>query len=158
MSGKIKPFAILIFGAPGSGKSWFAEQFSERFKCPFLDFGRYGIGYAGAAGVTEQVAKCGQNLVIEGCLDAERQRNDIRRRLKKAGYRTALVWVQVDATTMKRRLTQKYKTVEKAKLAFETRYEHMEAPADIEKPLVISGKHTFSTQLKVVLAKLSQVA
>lgn len=156
MNGKTKPYAILMFGAPASGKSEFAAKFGERFKCPALDFNKCKCTYAGAAGIVEQVAVTGQNFVIEGCLDAEKQRNDMRHRLKKRGYVPVLVWVQADATTIKRRLHQRYKSIEKAKAAFEACYDDLEAPADIEKPIVISGKHTFTTQLKVLLAKLSK--
>ena len=156
MNGMKKPYAILIFGAPGSGKTRFGEQFGARFKCPFLDFGRYGLNYADAAEITEQVALCGQNFVIEGHFDTEKQRNDIRKRLLKLGYHTALVWVQVDVATIRQRLVRKHKSAEKAKTAFEERHEKMKAPADAENPIVISGKHTFATQLKVVLAKLSK--
>ncbi|MFV0485272.1 MAG: AAA family ATPase [Candidatus Saccharimonadales bacterium] len=157
MNGKTKPYGILVFGAPASGKSQFASQFAERFKCPFLDFGKNRtVSYSAAAGIVEQVAVTGQNIVIEGCLDAEKQRNDMRHRLKKRGYVPVLVWIQADANTIKRRLHQRYKSVEKAKAEFAACYDHMEAPADIEKPIVISGKHTFTTQLKVMLAKLSK--
>lgn len=156
MNGKTKPYGILVFGAPASGKSQFASQFAERFKCPFLDFSKHKISYSAAAGITEQVAVTGQNIVIEGCIDAEKQRNDLRHRLKKRGYVPVLVWVQADANTIKRRLHQRYKSIEKTKAAFASCYDHMEAPADIEKPIVISGKHTFATQLKVMLAKLSK--
>ena len=37
MNGKSKPYAILVFGAPMSGKTTFAEQFSARFNAPFLN-------------------------------------------------------------------------------------------------------------------------
>lgn len=155
MNAKQKPYAVLMFGATASGKSQFAKQFAERFKCPHLDFGHHGIGYPAAAALTEQVAATEQNIVIEGCLNAEKQRNDLRRRLKKRGYIPVLIWVQADAATIRRRLYQRYGSVEKAKTAFATCYDDMQAPADIEKPIVISGKHTFSTQLKTLLAKLS---
>lgn len=156
MNGKTKPYGILVFGAPASGKSQFATQFGERFKCPALDFSKHKISYSAAASIVEQVAVTGQNIVIEGCLDAEKQRNDMRHRLRKRGYIPVLVWVQADANTIKRRLLQRYKSVEKAKAAFAACYDDMEAPADIEKPIVISGKHTFTTQLKTMLAKLSK--
>jgi predicted kinase len=156
MNGKTKPYAILMFGAPASGKSQFAAQFAERFKAPFLEFNKHRISYSAAAHIVEQVAVTGQNIVIEGCLNAEKQRNDMRQRLKKRGYLPVLVWVQADANTIKRRLHQRYRSIEKTKAAFEACYDDMEAPADIEKPIVISGKHTFTTQLKILLAKLSK--
>ena len=35
-------------------------------------------------------------------------------------------------------------------------YKKIEAPSELEQPLVISGKHTFQTQCKNVLAGLSE--
>jgi dephospho-CoA kinase len=36
-----KPLLILVVGNPGSGKSFFARQFSESYKFFYIDTGRY---------------------------------------------------------------------------------------------------------------------
>ena len=160
MNGKSKPYAILVFGAPMSGKTSFAEQFSARFNAPFLNLSQLHeechITRKVALNLILQIAKCKQTLVIEGALDTEKQRNEIRAILDQAGYRPVLVWVQTDLNEIKHRMRHKYKKLEDAKNALAESYKKIEAPSDEENPLVISGKHTFTTQCKNVLTGLSE--
>ena len=109
-----------------------------------------------ALNLIAQISKCKQTLVIEGALDTEKQRNEIRTMLENAGYRPVLVWVQTDLNEIKHRMRHKYKKVDDAKIALANSYKKIEAPADSEDPLVISGKHTFQTQCKNVLTGLSE--
>ena len=78
------------------------------------------------------------------------------RALEEAGYRPVLVWVQTDLNEIKHRMRHHYKKLEDAKNALAESYKKIEAPSDDENPLVISGKHTFSTQCKNVLTGLSE--
>ena len=160
MNGKSKPYAILVFGAPMSGKTTFAEQFSARFNAPFLNLSQLHeechITRKVALNLILQIAKCKQTLVIEGALDTEKQRDEIRHLLETAGYRPVLVWVQTDLNEIKHRMRHHYKKLEEAKSALADSYKKIEAPSDNENPLVISGKHTFTTQCKNVLTGLSE--
>ena len=36
---KVQPRAILVFGAPGSGKTTFSEKFAKKFHSSFFDLG-----------------------------------------------------------------------------------------------------------------------
>ncbi len=159
MNGKSKPYAILVFGAPMSGKSAFAKQFSTRFNAPFLNLAelreQHHISRKLAMILITEIAKCKQTILIEGGLDTEKQREEVRQTLIKAGYTPVLVWVQTDVAAIKHRMRHKYKTVSEAKTALEDSYKKLEAPSDAEFPLVISGKHTFQTQCKNVLTGLS---
>ena len=159
MNGKSKPYAILVFGAPMSGKTVFAEQFSTRFNAPFLNLAalheQHHIRRKVALALVEQIAKCKSTIVIEGALDNERQRNEVRTIFEKAGYLPVLVWVQTDLNEIKHRMRRKYKKVSEAKAALETALKTIEATSDDEHPLVISGKHTFQTQCKNVLMGIS---
>ena len=144
MNGKSKPYAILVFGAPMSGKTTFAEQFSAKFNAPFLNFNdlreQCRLTRKVALILIEQLAKCKKTLVIEGGLDTEKQRNEIRDILSRAGYNPVLIWVQTDLNAIKQRMRKKFHNV----------------PADYEDFLVISGKHMFQTQYKNVLVSLSE--
>ena len=161
MNGKSKPYAILVFGAPMSGKTTFAEQFSARFNAPFLNLSKLHeechITRKVALNLIAQISKCKQTLVIEGALDTEKQRNEIRNLLEKAGYRPVLIWVQTDLNEIKHRMRHKYKKLDDAKVALADSYKKIEAPSDMENPLVISGKHTFVTQCNNVLTSLSEL-
>ena len=159
MNGKSKPYAILVFGAPMSGKTTFAEQFSARFNAPFLNLSElhdeYKLTRKLALVLIQQLTKCKQTLVLEGGLDTEKQRNEIKDLLAKAGYKPILIWVQTDLNAIKHRMRHKYKKLEDAKAALAEQYKKIEAPSELEHPLVISGKHTFQTQCKNVLTGLS---
>ena len=154
---KLKPRAILVFGAPCSGKTTFCEKFSQRFKAPYYDL----AALRDEADFTEKqlhiilevIAKAGQNIVIEGGLDTESERNAVRRLLKSCGYTPALVWIQTDINTIKSRLRVKLGSVTKAKEEYDHRISIMEAPADKEHAIVLSGKHTFDTQIAHVLPR-----
>ncbi len=159
MNGKSKPYAILVFGAPMSGKTTFAEQFSARFNAPFLNLSELYIEHKLtrklAMVLIQQLTRCKQTLIVEGGLDTEKQRNEIKDILTKAGYKPVLVWVQTDLNAIKHRMRHKYKKLDDAKAALAEQYKKIEAPSELENPLVISGKHTFQTQCKNVLANLS---
>ncbi len=160
MNGKSKPYAILVFGAPMSGKTTFAEQFSARFNAPFLNLSELYIEHKLTRKLTivliQQLTKCKQTLILEGGLDTEKQRNEIKEILMKSGYKPVLIWVQTDLNAIKHRMRHKYKKLEDAKNALAEQYKKIEAPSELEQPLVISGKHTFQTQCKNVLAGLSE--
>ena len=159
MNGKSKPYAILVFGAPMSGKTTFAEQFSARFNAPFLNLSELYDEHKLTRKLTivliQQLTKCKQTLILEGGLDTEKQRNEIKEVLTKSGYKPVLIWVQTDLNAIKHRMRHKYKKLEDAKNALAEQYKKIEAPSELEQPLVISGKHTFQTQCKNVLAGLS---
>ena len=159
MNGKSKPYAILVFGAPMSGKTTFAEQFSARFNAPFLNlselYNEHKLTRKLTIVLIEQLTKCKQTLILEGGLDTETQRNEIKEVLTKSGYKPVLIWVQTDLNAIKHRMRHKYKKLEDAKNALAEQYKKIEAPSELEQPLVISGKHTFQTQCKNVLAGLS---
>lgn len=156
MNGKSKPYAIMVFGVPMSGKSQFASKFSQQFKAPHLNYEELpDIDRKTFLAILDQIAGSGQNIIIEGSIDTQDQRDEISQLLEKSRYKPVLVWVQTDVGTVKKRLKTKLKSVEKAKTTFDDRVKELEAPSDAENPIVISGKHTYDTQLKTILSRLS---
>jgi len=158
MNGKnSKPYAILVFGVPMSGKTQFATRFSRKFKAPLLNFEAVpGISRNIFLSIVAQIADSQQNLVIDDGIDTFKQREELRNVLRNAGYRTVIVWIQTDVNTIKRRLKSHLKSVERAKSYFGTLLDQLEAPEDSEDTIVISGKHTFDGQLRTVLSALSK--
>ena len=156
---KVQARAIMVFGAPCSGKTTFCEKFAARFKAPYFDLGKlvrdYKLDRKMLMIILEQVAKTGQMLIIEGGLDTERDRREVRQVLRKAGYTPTLVWIQTDLGTLKSRLKFREKSVAKAKEKLDYGLNTLEAPADNEHALVLSGKHTFETQLRHILIGLN---
>ncbi|MBQ3261307.1 AAA family ATPase [Candidatus Saccharibacteria bacterium] len=156
---KVQPRAILVFGAPGSGKTTFSERFAQKFHSAFFDLGElekeHDLDRKMTLFLLEQLAHTKSTLVIEGILDTEKERTEVRNVLRRAGYNPSLVWIQTDVNTIRQRLRLKNRSAAKAKKEYETRIEKMEAPSEIEAPIVLSGKHTFETQLRHVLTQLA---
>ena len=120
---KAQPRAILVFGAPCSGKTTFSEKFSDKFKAPFYNLNdiaeEHGFDRKTQLIILDLLAKTHQNIIIEGGLDTEKERDEIRKIFKKAGYNPSLIWIQTDIATIKNRLKNKLKSVAKAKTAYD---------------------------------------
>ena len=159
---KAKPRAILVFGAPCSGKSTFAEKFSKKFKLAFYDFDEIaeqdGFSRDNLLVILELIMRTRQTIIIEGGLDTERDRIEIRNILRNGGYDPALIWIQTDVATIRARLKSKFRSVSKAKEFYDAAITNIEAPAENEKPIILSGKHTFETQTKHVVTGLANLS
>ncbi|MBQ5812346.1 ATP-binding protein [Candidatus Saccharibacteria bacterium] len=158
---KSKPRALLIFGAPCSGKSTFAEKFGRKFRLASYDLAglmeEYGFTYDQVLIITELILRTNQTILIEGCLDTEKERIEMRNLVRAHGYEPALIWIQTDVSTIRSRLKSRFKSVSKAKDFYEKAVEAMEAPGEAEHAIILSGKHTFETQAKHVVAGLADI-
>lgn len=150
--------AILVFGAPCSGKTTFGKQFAEQFNATFYDLDtlkeEHNLSRQFLLLLVSEIAKTHSTLVLEGCNDTEKDRRELIEILQAAGYKPTLIWIQTDVSTIRMRLKNKLKSVEKARIAYDTRIKALEAPSDAEAPIVLSGKHTYQSQLKQVLTQL----
>lgn len=153
-----EPRAILLFGAPCSGKTTFAEKFSKRFNMPHYNVEDltklHNLKRQHILLLVEQLTKTRSNFIVEGGVNTEAERNEIRAILKKTGYTPSLIWIQTDVATIKMRLKIRLKSEDKAKTEYDSKVKAMEAPSEAESVIVLSGKHTFETQLKHVLHQL----
>lgn len=158
---KNTPRALLVFGAPASGKTTFAEKFAKKFGLASYDLKtlmeEYDFTYDMIMVLVEQILKTGQTILIEGAIDTEKERAEMRNLARKYGYEPALIWVQTDTNTIRQRLKSQYRSVAKAKTAYDKAVAEMEAPTEIEHPIILSGKHTFETQTKHVIAGLADL-
>lgn len=163
-----KPHLVVMVGLPGSGKTFFAEKFSEMFHAPLvsrerlvrtLDREDQTINKVLHEQLAELV-KTRQPIVVDGLADSRSERAEIAQIARTNKYTVLLVWVQTDPATAKSRaLHQPAKNETRRALnsaEYETYVKRFAPPATIEKPVVISGKHTYATQAKVVLKKLTE--
>ncbi|MBR2989766.1 hypothetical protein IKF40_02450 [Candidatus Saccharibacteria bacterium] len=154
-----QPRAILVFGAPASGKTTFCEKFSQQFRAPYYNLSEIGASNGFSREkvlyILGLIAKTGQNIILEGELDTEVNREEIKNLLREENYNPSLIWIQTDVNTIKARLKSRLKSVAKAKEVYDTEIAKLEAPSEDEKPIVLSGKHTFETQLSHVLSQLA---
>lgn len=165
-----KPYLIIMVGIPGAGKTFFAEQFARTFKAPFISSEklRYELfdtpDYSQAEDETifkvcdyilEEFFKTGKMAIYEGRADSRADRVNIARKARAFGYEPLLVWVQTESTTAQKRAIKSQSEKPSITLdQFNDRLSRFKAPHQTEKIIVISGKHTFSSQLKIVLKKL----
>ena len=171
-----RPQMLLIVGAPGAGKSFFARQFSKTFDAPIVsvDRIRYEL-FANpsfnteesdlvnrmAGYFTDELLKTKRSFLVDGGCNARTDRVRLTQLAKKSGYDVTIVWVQTDiATCRTRALKRNPKRSEDDKFtpsmddsAFESLNRRFTEPSG-EEYVVISGKHTYNTQAKMVLRKM----
>lgn len=154
-----KPHMIIMVGLPGSGKSFFAEKFADTFHAPYVN--RQKIGKLTSENIdalahlqATELLKTNQSFIFEGASDTRAERTILAKLAKEAGYEPLFLWVQVDTLTARdRSSTGKHASLSPE--TFEQLSKRFTPPNNVEKPLVISGKHTYASQAKVVLKKLS---
>lgn len=151
-----QPHLLIMVGLPGSGKSFFAEKFSETFHAPCIGYDKIMEISGGnkktsadyTAYLLNELFKTNHTIIIDGASDTRAERNELKRLSSAAGYKTLLIWVQTDEATAKSR-SAKQKSASRGERKFI-------APSANEQPLmVISGKHTYATQAKAVLKNLA---
>jgi len=154
-----KPHMIIMVGLPGSGKSFFAEKFAETFHTPLVS--EQKISELTTEGIAEladlqlaELLKTNQTVIFEGASSMRTDRIALAKKARAAGYESLVVWVQVDPATAKERSTGT-KQASLSPEQFDILTKRFTPPSSAEKPLVISGKHTYASQAKVVLKKLS---
>jgi predicted kinase len=162
-----KPHLIIMVGVPGSGKSFFADKFAETFHAPIVSREKIAAHLGHEAKEADLVAhdqlhellKTQQSIIVDGIADNRTTRSELARKARSTGYETLLVWVQTDPATAKSRSTRKSADTNSRVLPgehYDRAAKQFTPPTAVEKPVVISGKHTYATQAKVILKKLSE--
>ncbi len=158
------PHAIIMLGIPGSGKSTFAEHFAETFQAPIINEARIAFEAnldteqteAVSSVLLNEILKAQRTFLLEASNLTKTRRADLVKSISKAGYRPLTVWVQTDPLEAKRRaLKPKPAGSGLTNEQFDEIFENFQAPLEQEKVTVISGKHTYATQLKAVLKQLA---
>lgn len=171
-----RPLVIMVIGLPGSGKSFFARQFASMFGAPLVsaDFIRHTLNPDSKYNAREdalvatliqneitELLKTGKTFIVDGSVNSRAVRTAIERQAVKHGYGKMVVWVQTDeptsvARSMKRNAKRKTDELNATMNieAFERYKKQLSPPTPTENVAVISGKHTFPTQARVILKKL----
>ena len=155
-----KPRALLVFGAPCSGKTTFSTKFANKFGLAYYDFDELfnsGFTRKNLLTILELLTRTKQTLIIEGGLNTEAQRSEIRNLLRQNGYEPSLVWIQTDTSTIRKRLKLRFKDIAKARETYEKAVKEIDEPTETERPIILSGKHTFETQTRHVVTGLAEL-
>lgn len=155
------PHVIIMVGIPGAGKTHFAEHFAKTFGAPYVN--HHAVGeLAGSDDATharisshflDELLKTHRTIVFEGPTHTKAIRQALMKKIIKAGYKPLLVWVQTESVEAKRRSTKKGGTHTSS--SYDQAIGLFQPPQASEQPVVISGKHTYASQVKMVLKHLA---
>lgn len=175
-----QPLLILVVGIPGSGKSFFARQFSDSYRFFYIDNGRNELELevlsesfdditAVAKRITvntlDQALKCYKHIMLEGSFYSYKDRKEVIEKAHKAGFGTLTVWVQTDESTAehralnrdRRRADDKY-SLQLSKEQFDNlTNSFVKLDPKKESFVVVSGKHDFKSQSVILLKKLASL-
>lgn len=173
-----KPLLILLYGFPGAGKTYFARQLcenlqaahvhgdrirSELFEQPRYDREENEVIDHLMDYMTGEFLNADMSVVHDTNAMRLAQRRQLRDLARKAGAQTVLVWFQVDmesayarATKRDRRRADDKYSPPLDRATFERIAAGMQNPQN-EDYIVISGKHTFATQLSALLKRLHEL-
>lgn len=173
-----KPVLVCLYGFPGSGKSYVARNLAdtvqmahvsadrirtELFESPRFDKQENAIVSHLIRYMTEEFLSSGVSVVYDTNALRAAQRRDLREMARRHHAEYILVWIQIDPDTAFAR------TQNRDRRTSDDRYAEPQNPATFQRQLsgmqnpegedyiVISGKHTFTTQKTAIINRLYQM-
>ena len=173
------PVLILLYGFPGSGKTYFSRQFGTEVQAAHLEEDRirhelfekprftkqenYALGRIMEYMAGEFLA-AGISVVYDTNAMRVAQRRNLRDMARNHKATAVTVWFQVDPDTafIRNNKRDRRKTDDRFAAgygpdAFRELASHMQHPETTEDFIVISGKHSFPSQLSGVVKKLADM-
>jgi predicted kinase len=173
-----KPFLLMLYGYPGSGKTYIARQLSENvqaahiqadrirselFEQPRYDKQENDIVTQLMNYMASEFLAAGVSVIYDTNSMRSAQRLALRDLARRAHAQPLLVWLQVDPETSfarsvkrdRRRADDKY-AAQWDRETFDGLIRAMQNPTTIEDYAVVSGKHVYATQQSAIVAKLKE--
>ncbi len=175
----LKPLLVILYGFPGSGKTYFARQLcdnihaahvqADRIRYELFDKPRYDkqenaivtqlMNY-----MSEEFLSAGLSVVYDTNAMRLNQRRALRDLANKLKVQTMLIWVQIDTESAfsriagrdRRKADDKY-AMPLDRTTFDSLISHMQNPTPAENYIVISGKHTYTTQQSAIMKRLREL-
>lgn len=174
-----KPIIILLYGFPGSGKTFFSRQLCEELQSAHLEEDRirnelfekprfskqenYALqrimGY-----MSGEFLAAGISVIYDMNAMRFSQRHTVREIARRNKVDTLIVWFQLDADTAYLRNAKRDRRKMDDRFAagynveqFRELAAHMQQPEPTEDFVVVSGKHTYVSQRGNVMKKLADM-
>ncbi len=170
---------MTLYGFPGSGKTYFARQLSEKvqvahiqadriraelFENPRYDKQENDVVMQLMDYMAGEFLAAGLSVIYDVNLMRAAQRRLLRDMARKAKAQPMLVWLQIDADSAfnrgqnrdRRRVDDKY-AAQLDRASFNSIASHMQNPSSNEDYTVISGKHVFNTQFSAVARSMRKL-
>ena len=171
-----KPLLIMLYGMPGSGKTFFARQLcdqvaaahvqgdrirDELFESPTYSKDENHIVASLMVYMTSEFLQAGISVVFDTNAMRMSQRRALRNLAIKAGAHPILLWLQIDPDSAFNRSCKRDRRKHDDRYAqemdlttFRDLLGGMQNPEITENYLVLSGKHVFNTQKNAVMRYL----
>ncbi|GAC1390828.1 MAG: hypothetical protein NVSMB46_01370 [Candidatus Saccharimonadales bacterium] len=171
-----RPVLMLLYGLPGAGKTFFARQLcedmnaahvqSDRIRYELFEEPRYDrqeneIIEHLMIYMAEEFLNAGISVVYDVNASRLAKRRELRDMARKSKATPVLLWFQIDidsaymrvAKRDRRKADDKYSSP-LPRASFDQLIAHLQNPTISEDYIVISGKHTYTTQRSAVIKKL----
>jgi predicted kinase len=171
-----KPTIIMLYGYPGAGKTYFARQLCEdvqaahvqadRIRYELFEEPRYDKQENDIVDhlmkyMTEEFLSAGISVVYDVNSMRLSQRRELRDMARSLKAQHLLIWFQIDAESAYQRANKRDRRKADDKYAMPINSEvyeqilgRMQNPTTTEDFIVISGKHTYTTQRNAVIKRL----
>ncbi len=173
-----KPLLILLYGMPGSGKTFFARQLAEQltaahvqgdrirdelFESPTYSKEENHIVSSLMSYMAGEFLHAGISVIFDTNAMRLTQRRALRNLAIKSGAQTVLLWIQIDPDSAFKRASHRDRRKQDDHYAqdmdpgtFRELLGGMQNPDLTEHYLVLSGKHVFNTQKNAVIRYLTE--
>lgn len=173
-----KPFLLMFYGFPGSGKTYFSRQLSDKihvahvqadriryelFQEPRYDKQENLVVFQIVNYMVEEFLNAGVSVIYDMGSIRLAQRRMLRDLARQCGAEPILLWQQIDPDSALARVMKRDRRKSDDKYALQPDYTtfqkisaSMQNPQISEDYIVLSGKHVFNTQYSAVLRYMQQ--